>query len=317
MSLLYECIHTVIVGGMLGDASGLGGDTLAKLCIEKLTAFLDDGDQNREFCHVDVTMVFLSTETLMNPVRYIALLALNKILPSHPYLFTEYHDAILSLIDDVDLSIRLRALDLVEGMVDRHNLTSIVSRLTSHHLPSTSAQPPRALSSLRNIGRTSSAAAGAAEPSLSPAYKTQLANLILNISSRSTYANVSNFEWYIDVLAGLSRLCLDSTLVGEDDRYDDGKERDGEKPVVVDVNRRIADILMDVCARVKAVRPYAAEKMARLIGDKTFLEGTGEEVAGAAAWIVGEYGRYACGLSFAFFVCVSDGQVPPPLSIVR
>jgi AP-3 complex subunit delta-1 len=48
MSLLYECIHTVIVGGMLGDAS-LGGDVLAKLCTEKLSSFLDDDDQNRTF----------------------------------------------------------------------------------------------------------------------------------------------------------------------------------------------------------------------------------------------------------------------------
>jgi AP-3 complex subunit delta len=216
-------------------------------------------------------------------VRYIALLALNKILPSHPHLVAEHHDTILSLIDDADISIRLRALDLVEGMVDRHNLVSIISRLTSHLLSSSPTRSPTARSSLRRLGRGAPPPAPT-EPSLSPAYKIQLANLVLNISSRSTYANVSNFEWYIDALVGLSYLSFDlvslsSSAIGTED--EEG----------MDVNKRIADLLADVCARVRAVRPYASQKMATLLGDDSFLEGGGEDVAGAAAWIIGEYGR--------------------------
>ena len=43
ISLLYECVHTCIVGGMLLHASG---DSLAELCVTKLAAFLQDPDQN-------------------------------------------------------------------------------------------------------------------------------------------------------------------------------------------------------------------------------------------------------------------------------
>ena len=43
ISLLYECVHTCIVGGMLQHASG---DSLAELCVTKLAAFLQDPDQN-------------------------------------------------------------------------------------------------------------------------------------------------------------------------------------------------------------------------------------------------------------------------------
>ena len=40
-----------------------------------------------------------------------------KILPSHPYLVAEYQDMILSSVDDQDISIRMRALDLLSAMV--------------------------------------------------------------------------------------------------------------------------------------------------------------------------------------------------------
>jgi hypothetical protein len=54
-------------------------------------------------------------------VKYVGLLALAKILPTHPKLVSEHKDIILKCIDDPDISIRLRALDLVVGMV-RNNL---------------------------------------------------------------------------------------------------------------------------------------------------------------------------------------------------
>lgn len=43
ISLLYECVHTCIIGGMLHGASG---HSLAKTCVTKLAAFLEDSDQN-------------------------------------------------------------------------------------------------------------------------------------------------------------------------------------------------------------------------------------------------------------------------------
>ena len=46
ISLLYECVHTCIVGGMLQPHSG---DTLARTCVTKLATFLQDPDQNRKF----------------------------------------------------------------------------------------------------------------------------------------------------------------------------------------------------------------------------------------------------------------------------
>jgi len=50
-------------------------------------------------------------------VKYIALLAMTKIVPSHPELLAEYQDTILASLNDSDISIRMRALDLVTAMV--------------------------------------------------------------------------------------------------------------------------------------------------------------------------------------------------------
>jgi AP-3 complex subunit delta-1 len=62
MSLLYECIHTVIVGGMIApeeSAEGTaedGNDTLlARLCVSKLKIFIEDRDPN--------CMLILTTES--------------------------------------------------------------------------------------------------------------------------------------------------------------------------------------------------------------------------------------------------------------
>jgi len=50
-------------------------------------------------------------------VKYIALLAMTKIVPSHPELLAEYQDTILASLNDSDISICMRALDLVTAMV--------------------------------------------------------------------------------------------------------------------------------------------------------------------------------------------------------
>lgn len=42
-----------------------------------------------------------------------------KIAPSHPYLVAEHQDTILASVKDQDISIRMRALDLVCAMVSR------------------------------------------------------------------------------------------------------------------------------------------------------------------------------------------------------
>ena len=50
-------------------------------------------------------------------VKYLGLLAMGKILKTHPKSVQSHKDLILDCLDDKDESIRLRALDLLYGMV--------------------------------------------------------------------------------------------------------------------------------------------------------------------------------------------------------
>jgi len=50
-------------------------------------------------------------------VKYLGLMAMSKILKTHPKSVQAHKDLILQCLDDKDESIRLRALDLLYGMV--------------------------------------------------------------------------------------------------------------------------------------------------------------------------------------------------------
>lgn len=55
-------------------------------------------------------------------VKYIALMAMVKIVPVHPNLVAEHQAVILASLDDFDISIRMRALELISSMVGLPNL---------------------------------------------------------------------------------------------------------------------------------------------------------------------------------------------------
>lgn len=248
ISLLYECVHTCIISGML---QGPSGNSLARTCVTKLATFLQDPDQN---------------------LKYIALLAMVKIVPTHPELVAEYQDMIVSSVDDQDVSIRMRALDLLSAMVSRHNLQPIVQQLLSHLVRSESAVLPSAIQSLSQYGSAAANAAPKASnaPSQSPAYRITLAQRILALGSQDTYDNVVDFDWYLSVLVDLA--------------YVAG----------ANVGLQIRDQLIDIVGRVRAARRYAVQLMVKLLTDDSFLtnaveEGSCAEALWAAAWICGEY----------------------------
>ena len=97
------------------------------MCVGKLSGFLEDEDQNRESRRgrggrregEKVKLTDATRLVFFLSVKYIALLALVKIIPTHAHLLEDYQEVVLKSVDDADLSIRLRALDLVQAMVRR------------------------------------------------------------------------------------------------------------------------------------------------------------------------------------------------------
>ena len=62
-------------------------------------------------------------------MKYLGLLAMNQVMQVFPKGIAEHRDLILACLDDEDVTIRLRALDLLSGMVNENNIGYIVSKL--------------------------------------------------------------------------------------------------------------------------------------------------------------------------------------------
>ncbi|XP_072381838.1 AP-3 complex subunit delta [Diabrotica undecimpunctata] len=156
MSLLYECINTVIAV-LISISSGMPNHAASiQLCVQKLRILIEDSDQN---------------------LKYLGLLAMSKILKTHPKSVQSHKDLILQCLEDKDESIRLRALDLLYGMVSKKNLMEIVKKLMVHM--------------------------DKAEGTI---YRDELLSKIILICSQNNYQFITNFEWYVTVLVELAQM---------------------------------------------------------------------------------------------------------------
>ena len=86
-------------------------------------------------------------------------------------------DLVMQCLDDKVESIRLRALDLISGMVTKKNLMEIGKKLLAQ-----------------------------IEEADSQSYSNEILSTLIQICSHSNYQFVTNFEWYLDVLVQLSRV---------------------------------------------------------------------------------------------------------------
>ncbi|TKA26294.1 hypothetical protein B0A50_05073 [Salinomyces thailandicus] len=286
MSLLYECINGIIQGGIMEAAEGTTeGDEVARLCLSKLRAMLVvEGDPN---------------------LRYVALLAFGKITSSHADLVSQHQDVILECIDDADISIRTRALDLVVGMIHANNLQAVVERLMKQLLDSGHASNttdpaqdyamhdgivPRAdeeEDELQSPVQPKDPKSTQAPP-LPDDYRISVIERILEMCSRDTYANMNDFEWYIQILVDLIKQCPAGLASGGYGSHLASKSQ----PSIADA---VGAELLNVAVRVKAVRPEAAAAAQTLLllenRQEVFPSATngGQGVLSAAAFVAGEY----------------------------
>ncbi|KAK0318171.1 AP-3 complex subunit delta [Friedmanniomyces endolithicus] len=287
MSLLYECVNGIIQGGIMEAVEGtMEGDEVARLCVNKLRAMLVvEGDPN---------------------LRFVALLAFAKITSSHADIVAQHSDVILECIDDPDISVRTRALDLVVGMINANNLQQIVERLLKQ-LRSAGKAPaiadptqdrgiPHGIEPLaddddEDMQKTIRAkeTKSAQAPPLPDDYRTSVIERILEMCSREMYAHMNDFEWYIGVLVELVKQCPASTGSGTFGSHHAGVGKD--IPSVADA---VGDELLNVAVRVKAVRPEAAAAAQSLLlfdqREQMFpaAGSGGQGVLSAAAFIAGD-----------------------------
>ncbi|KAI0024370.1 Adaptor protein complex AP-3 delta subunit [Xylariomycetidae sp. FL0641] len=279
MSLLYECINGIIQGGILGSGDDADGrEEIASLCVNKLRGMIMiDGDPN---------------------LKYVALLAFNKIVVTHPWLVAQQEDVILECIDSTDISIRIKALDLVQGMVSSDNLVSIVSRLMRQLKLSTprdrktyhDATNPSPGDSEDDLERTINSQRGANEHAviLPDDYKIDVINRILRMCSQSNYGHLTDFDWYIDILTQLVRTAPSSRSANDPDSVLASSKATGG-----DVSERIGNELRNVAVKVQAVRAACLQAAEAIISYLNRESPVGHPITSGVlkpvAWVVGEY----------------------------
>lgn len=292
MSLLYECINGIIQGGILGG-SDESEDEIATLCVNKLRGMIMvQGDPNCA-CYRFTPFNHISDDL---PVKYVALLAFNQIVLTHPFLVAQQEDVIMDCIDSPDMSIRLRALDLVVGMVSQDNLMSIVGRLMRQLRASTAEveadnQSPQSASPYDSGDENG-------EPKRKPKkqsmilpddYRVDVIRRILKMCSSNNYGNLIDFDWYIDILIQLARSAPAPTTTSQDDtpqaNFNDA-----------DIAENIGSELRNVAVKVKAIRSNATRAAENIIVD-AYRGRSQSAINGRAAirpcsWVVGEYASF-------------------------
>lgn len=172
-SVLYESVNCIISGNMLDESDY----DVAFQCLEILSKFCNSQDSN---------------------LRYISCVLFYKIGKINTIFISQYDELIMKLISDIDISIRLKAIELLEGIVSEDNLKLIVSTLMKQFMGDEVAIIETSRGNSKEI------------PIVIPDnYKIKIVNVILNICGMNNYSNVDDFEWYNAVLYDLAVISLD------------------------------------------------------------------------------------------------------------
>lgn len=229
-------------------------------------------------------------------MKYVALLAFNKIVTTHPFLVAQQEDVIMECIDSPDITIRIQALNLVKGMVSSDNLMSIVGRLMRQLKSSASSGRPSTQRQESNSEEDADAEVAIdphekeAEqaPPLPDDYRTEVIARILTMCSQDNYTNMVDFEWYMDILTQLVRMAPVPR------QMDEGVDETARMKLSLgDISEKIGNELRNVAVKVRAIRPAAvnaAEMTLRQFSvDATSAQPVTSGALRPVAWMVGEF----------------------------
>ncbi|CAM0881707.1 unnamed protein product [Alopecurus aequalis] len=169
-------------------------------------------------------------------LRYLGLLALGMLGPAYASTVNESRDVIALSLGDADSNIRREALHLMMGMLDDNNVTDIAGMLVSHAARS------------------------------DPEFANDTLGAVLAACGRNVYELVSDFDWYVSVLADMARSlhCPQGDEIGRQ--------------------------LVDVGLRVHDARPELVHSARSLLIDPALLgNNLLFPVLSAAAFVSGEY----------------------------
>ncbi|CEP62437.1 Apl5p LALA0_S05e05644g [Lachancea lanzarotensis] len=168
-SVIYESINCIVRGHMLDKDD----DEAAAICLQELNKFCNSNDPN---------------------LRYISVILFYKVGKINPHFIAKFDTLVIRLLKDVDVSIRSRALELLEGATDEDNLASVVQILIQQFAD-------KDVVSASNLFQQAGKAG--VEIEIPVSYKVKMVSVILKICSSNNYAKIPDFDWFIAVLSDL------------------------------------------------------------------------------------------------------------------
>lgn len=251
-SLLYECIQTVTTCLLYTQKTGgqqpKNVAAVVRLCNVHLRRYIEDPDQN---------------------LRYLGLVGLANLMLSHAFVVEEHQELILECLGGDDVTIRLRALDIVSRMITTENAVGVLSKLMDHVQVSDD----------------------------DGLYRDKLIHTILEMGSRDKYHHVQDFEWYVGILVQLATVPTSDSKDKAGSTASKSKSKCTHKtlPQLPNHGCVISAQLIDIAMRVEMCRKTTVQQVLPLLTDQqqTLVCGQGAQtmaqVCYAAAWIVGEY----------------------------
>ncbi|SGZ40134.1 uncharacterized protein HGUI_02334 [Hanseniaspora guilliermondii] len=227
-SLKYECYNCIVSGGLIYKEDY----ELSNVILTELQNFCISRDPN---------------------LRYVSCLLFHKIaLINTEFISSDdkYETLILNFLEDPDIVIRSKAIDLLEPILNSNNIESIVK------------------------GLIQSFQEDETKKATTPEYKLTVMNTLLHLFTQKNYINISDFNWYVDTivlflneLASLKK-CIDLDVL----------------PLI----REIGVQLSNVCLKIPDLREYTLFKFLELIINEETYESY-SLVLKYAYWCIGEY----------------------------
>lgn len=255
-------------------------------------------------------------------VKYVALLALNRIVATHPTLVSMHQDVIMDCLDDADVSIRLQALELAAGMVTSDTIHMVVDRLLeqlrfdspgdTYDPEQVSAHPGTESSEEQAVPND------AVDATTMPSdYRNEVVHRILDICSQNNYSDLVDFDWYVRILVQLVSLL--PPLETDDTWHQPQVDQGSSLHLRATAAFRIGSEIRNIAVRVKGVRQEATRAAESLLHIDNraamFPAGSaiGNDVLGPVAWTVGEYAEFLASPSRTLqsLIDPSNTSLPP------
>lgn len=178
-SVIYESVNCIVKAHMLENDDY----ETATCCLQELHKFCNSNDPN---------------------LRYISVVLFYKIGKINTDFIADFDALVFRLLKDVDISIRSKALELLEGVVDDDNIVQVVQILVKQFVDQDTIKIVQQVRSQYENDNDKQIVI-----EIPQSYKAKMVHTILKICSMDNYSNITDFEWFIAVLTDLCVMSQD------------------------------------------------------------------------------------------------------------